>query len=213
MEGRLTIASNSYRFENLGRRGLADYSLAFPLPKKPWATPPKLGVSRANHSPNKPPLKHGRIRKMAQKRPRAAPDSARFRDGLMSICQGYAQGQMLTVTIVLEDICTTKGQQRGLFGALPAGHLREKFFRGKHRKKTSEAGRAPSFLISRQVRPRYASRPCPPPPADTCSANRSTLSTVWFTAPPQPESITCSVPGEAAAQRVGKRQELAWRNG
>ena len=130
---------------------------------------------------------------MAQNRPRAASDSARLRDRLMSICQGCASGQIDTDTIILEQICTAEGQQRCLFDALPAGRLRGDFFRQKHRKKTSEAGRADRFIITRQVRPRDVPCPCPPPPADTCCAKRSTLSTVWFTAPPWPESSTCLV--------------------
>ena len=90
----------------------------------------------------------------------------------------------------------------------------EDFFRGRYRKKTSEAGRAANFIITRQVRPRYPPYPFapPPPPANTCSANRSTLSTVWFTVPPRSPS-RAPVPGEAAAESVGKRQELTWRHG
>ena len=61
--------------------------------------------------------------KMAQQRPRAAPDSARFRLRVCRIFQGYAKGQICAATIVVRHICTAESHQECLFDALPAGHL------------------------------------------------------------------------------------------
>ena len=58
---------------------------------------------------------------------------------------GLQHCPFVTATIVLEDICTTKGQQRCLFDALPAGRLREFFSPLKEQEENIGSGTGSQF--------------------------------------------------------------------
>ena len=115
-----------YGFENLVRKGLADYWVVVDCPKILAGTP---GTGRLTRNPFSPisrsrnPMAPQTNPKMAQQRPRAATDSARFRSQACRICQGCDQGQICRPTIVVKIICIAKSHPGCLFDSLPAEHL------------------------------------------------------------------------------------------
>ena len=139
---------------------------------------------------------------MAPNRPRATPDFARLRDRLMSIYQGCVMGQILTATIIVDHICTTGGQMRCPFDALPAGGASARTFSRKTQKENIGSGTGSSFLISRQVRPRYACRP-PAPSGHPLRKPFDPEHCLVHRAPRVHHFAPFRELGEAAAQRVG----------
>ena len=125
---KVPVATRQYLWiRKLGQEGTCGLLGRCRLPRKHLQGPPETGrLSCKLFSPisrGRNPMAPQKNPKMAQHRPRAAPDSARFRSRVCQIWQGCDPGQICLPTIVVKDICTADSHQECLFDLLPAGHL------------------------------------------------------------------------------------------